>query len=122
MREPNPRKSYKRLGTGLGKRRLTHFETVPFDHSGTSPETEYAPMVVGRRHLYIARILLAPLRQLAACGIGLNARIDLWSLIYIVRRLPGSVLWPLIPLFPLTPCQGGLSKAGFPSQEFKDES
>ena len=65
-----------------------HFGTVPFDHSGTSPKTEYAPMIA-RRGTFI---LLAPLLQLEASGIGLNARIDLWSLIYIVRRLPGSVL------------------------------
>ena len=35
------------------------FETGPIGHSGTSPKTEYAPMIARRRHLYIARSLAA---------------------------------------------------------------
>jgi hypothetical protein len=42
--------------------RTTVFETVPFDHSGTSPKANHAPSVVGSGTF----IVPAPLRQLAA--------------------------------------------------------
>ena len=63
QRRSDRRKVHKTSSNGTvreqKKRRITHFETVPFDHSGTYPKTEHAPMVVGRRHLYIARSLAA---------------------------------------------------------------
>ena len=67
--------------------RTTVFETVPFDHSGTSPKAVRPPMVLKERHLLADPLPRGNLRRGDARAPSL---IDLWSCTYILRRLVGS--------------------------------